>query len=182
MAERAFGKRYDNRYFQQQIIRYDTIFDNWDENFRDRYDISRKFCLRYDTINARKFRALGHYVLILYIQVSIATSISGSVSQNCHLISQKIILKHILVLRAVKFVWVVSAKQDHNYSQIATFCDGILRKRDDMIISFNCSQCLRRYKRGWFSWYEILWEFSAISEMNTGKWWGRYFRTNIKSL
>ena len=29
----------------------------------------------------------------------------------------------------------MSAEQDHNHSQIATFCDGILRKRDNMIIS-----------------------------------------------
>ena len=41
-----------------------------------------------------------------------------------------------------------SAQQDHNYSQIPTFIDSILRKRDKMLISFNCSQCSRRYERG----------------------------------
>ena len=56
-----------------------------------------------------------------------------------------------------------SAQQDHNYSQITTFIDCILRKLDDMIISFNCSQCSRRYERGWFSRYEISWEYSAMS-------------------
>ena len=34
---------------------------------------------------------------------------------------------------------------DLKYSQIVTFCDGILRKRDDMIISFTYSQKPRRY-------------------------------------
>ena len=62
-----------------------------------------------------------------------------------------------------KFVFAVSAQQEQNYSQIVTYFDGILRKRDDMIISFNCSQWSRRYERGWFSRYEISWEFSAIS-------------------
>ena len=46
--------------------------------------------------------ALGHYVWIFYIKVSIDTSISDSVSLNCHLISQKIISKLILVLMAVE--------------------------------------------------------------------------------
>ena len=30
-------------------------------------------------------------------------------------------------------------------------------------LKLECSQCLRRYERGWFSRYEISWEFSAIS-------------------
>jgi hypothetical protein len=34
----------------------------------------------------------------------VATSISGSFGLNCHMISQKIILRHILVLMALKFV------------------------------------------------------------------------------
>ena len=79
-------------------------------------------------------------------------------------------LKHILVQRETKFVWAVSAQQEQNYSQIATFCDGILRKRDDMIISLNCSQCSRQYKRDRFSRYEISWEFSLISEQSVTIW------------
>ena len=48
-------------------------------------------------------------------------------------------------------------------------CDGILRKWYDMIILFNCSQCLRWYERDWFSCYEILRELSSISDVNTYK-------------
>ena len=79
------------------------------------------------------------------------------------LLGRKSFVKHILVQRETKFVWAVSAQQEQNYSQMATFCDGILRKRDDMIISLNCSQCSRRYEKSWFSRYKISWEFSAIS-------------------
>ena len=50
----------------------------------------------------------------------------------------------------------MSAQQEQIHSQIDTFCDGVLRKRDDMIISINCSQCSKQY--------EILWELLAISE------------------
>ena len=62
----------------------------------------------------------------------------------------------------MKLVWNVPALQEPNYSQIATLYAGILRKRDNMIISFNCSQCSRRYEKGWFSRYDISGEFSAI--------------------
>ena len=39
-----------------------------------------------------------------------------------------------------KCLWDVSAEQEQKYSQIVTFCDDILRKQDNMIISFICSQ------------------------------------------
>ena len=51
--------------------------------------------------------------------------------------------KHIMVQR-------VHAQQEHNTPQIDTFCDGIHRNCDNMIICLTVisSQCSRRYQRG----------------------------------
>ena len=59
-----------------------------------------------------------------------------------------------LVINMEDHLWecrVVSAQQEQNYFQFATFCECILRKRKIWYHDMICSQCWRRYDRGWFS-------------------------------
>ena len=99
------------QWWPRELLTNDTMTDNLINKlsdliryFWDRYDISRKCYAQYDTTNVGKFRALSNKVLISYILWIIATSIRDSFGLNCHLISPKIIFKHILVLRAGTFL------------------------------------------------------------------------------
>ena len=57
-----------------------------------------------------------------------SNSVSDFDGLNYQLISQQIIFELILVKREQQIAWIMHTQQETNYLQIATFCDGILRK------------------------------------------------------